>query len=178
MPMTPETRAAWTKAWSQARAEKDERRKQNREAWARRRDWSDDNKVTVDAVVEDDAAAGTDAAPATSSSLTKLRAIMRSTATPLYRRIDAAETIIAYELSPGSLVGVDNPDLIAASSYKFLKKIADAADTPEPQRFRCLKAIIAVEASRKQAVQSDGIKLEFVYLPPKVLKPSTTDRLR
>ena len=24
----------------------------------------------------------------------------------------------------------------------------------------------------------DGIKLEFVYLPPKVLKPSTTDRLR
>ena len=72
----------------------------------------------------------------------------------LYRRLNAAEVILQFELGPGAAVGV-NPDTIAAGSYKFLRTLVDLPDTPEALRFRALKLIAGIENARASAKASD-----------------------
>jgi hypothetical protein len=89
-----------------------------------------------------------------------MRAIMADPEVPLYRRLDAAEVVLTYELGPGAAVGVD-PEQIAATSFRFLKTAVDAAETPEALRFRALKSIVAIENRRKSAGQgSDQFALK------------------
>ena len=57
---------------------------------------------------------------------TKLRRIMSNSAAPLHRRVDSAETIMAFEISAGGAVGVA-PSEVAASSFKFLRAVVDAS---------------------------------------------------
>jgi hypothetical protein len=133
MPMTPEVRQKWTEAWREAQKAKDERRKENREKWAKRRDWSDDNEHKIAVAIEANGAGG-------SRSLAALRTIMADPDTPLHRRLGAAEVVLAFELGPGAAVGAD-VDKIAAGSYQFLNAVIDTPGTPEALRFRCLKMI-------------------------------------
>jgi hypothetical protein len=135
-----EHRRIWTEAWTEARQRKDQRRAENRERWAKRRDWSDDNEHKVAVAIEANGAGG-------SRSLAALRAIMADPDTPLHRRLDAAEVVLAFELGPGAAVGADI-DQIAAGSYQFLNAVIDTAGTPEALRFRCLKMIASVENAR------------------------------
>jgi hypothetical protein len=79
MPMTPEVRQKWTEAWEEARKAKDNRRKENREKWVQRRDWSDDNQHKTDADAEDSSGEA-------SGSLAQMRAIMLDVSTPLWRQ--------------------------------------------------------------------------------------------
>jgi hypothetical protein len=164
MPMTPEVRAKWQEAWAEARRAKDARRQQNREKWAQRRDWSDDQSAVLPEVGDDlieDAAL-----PGTSDSLAKMRALMADSGTPLARRLDAAEVILSYELGPGAAAGVE-PERIAVASYHFLRAAADAAETPEALRFRALKAIISVENARataRSSVKSEAQHREDIRL--------------
>jgi hypothetical protein len=140
MPMTPEVRQKWTEAWAEARKAKDERRKANREKWAKRRDWSDDNEHKADVAIEANGAGG-------SRSLAALRTIMADPDTQLHRRLDAAEVVLTFELGPGAAVGAD-VDQIAAASYLFLNAIIDTPGVPEALRFRALKMIASVENAR------------------------------
>jgi hypothetical protein len=135
--------------WLEKKAERDARRIANREAWAKRRDWSDDNFQKVNAGT---AQTASDAAPITS--LARLRAIMADPDITLYRRLNAAEVVLSFELAPGAAAGLD-PNLIAAASYKFLRAICDASETPEPQRFRALKLVATVENARASAKAND-----------------------
>jgi hypothetical protein len=84
-----------------------------------------------------------------SGSLNRLRAIMGNPDAPLYRRIEAAEITLGYELAPGALAGAD-PDAVAAGSYKFLKAVVSYPDIPEQLEMRVLKAIAQVENMRSQ----------------------------
>jgi hypothetical protein len=154
MPMTPEVRQKWTEAWREARKAKDERRKANREKWAKRRDWSDDNEHRTDVAVVDipKESGGSD-------SLAELRRLMADKATPLHRRIDCAETILAFEIAPGAGVGA-KVDEIAAGSFRFLKSVVDAPGSPEALRFRCLKLIAAVENARVRATSTSAVIAE------------------
>src|SRR4051812_44465708 len=61
-----------------------------------------------------------------SGALGQLRAIMADTRRPIYQRAEAASAILAYELSPASLVNVPSEE-VAASSFKFLQAVAAAA---------------------------------------------------
>jgi hypothetical protein len=80
-------------------------------------------------------------------SLTKLRHIMASPDMPLHRRIEAAETIIGYELGPGAAAGIE-PHELASDSYQFLRTVTETTDVPESLMFRALKAIASVENAR------------------------------
>jgi hypothetical protein len=149
MPMTPEVQKKWTEAWAEARKAKDQRRKENREKWSKRRDWSEDNEATPAIPIPDDPI--DDGSQASiSGSLAEMRAIMLDASKPLYRRLDAAEIVLSFELGPAAGVGID-PDQIAASAYKFLKVVAKAPQTPEALKFRALKSLVGIENARVAA---------------------------
>jgi len=98
-----------------------------------------------------------------SPALLRLRRRVADARNPLYRRLEAAEAILNFELAPGSGHGVD-PDLIAAPSYQFLRQVADADDTPDSLVFRALKLLVGIENARLQAKStaasvSDKIRL-------------------
>ena len=159
-------------AWQTARAEKLERRRQNREAWASSPNNSH-NRHKNDAIVsslelEENTAAGG------SESLRKLRAIMADTNPQLYRRLDAAEVVLSYELGPAAAVGAD-PSEIAAGSYHFLKAVADAPETPEALKFRALKSIVTVENAR---VQVKNTAVEYSAKRELVVKLCNAERGR
>ena len=144
--MSEEFRRKTMEGWEKAKEARAQRRKENREKWAKRRDWDSDNDHKLDTEVEDipsEASKG-------SGSLAKMRAIMLDNSVALYRRLEAAEVVLSYELGPGAGVGID-PDEIAAVSFKFLRTVVDSTSTPEALRFRALKAIISVENARAQA---------------------------
>jgi hypothetical protein len=133
--------------WEKAKQDKLKRRADNREKWARRRDWSSDDEHVSDARVEENVSETVDNAAA---SLTKMRRIMSNPALPLYRRLEAAEIVLSYELGPGAAAGT-NPEQIAAGSYKFLRAVTDDETTPESLKFRALKALVGIENSRAAA---------------------------
>lgn len=143
--MDKERETLWREHWREAKAAKAARRKANREGWAN----SPTNAMSArNATVEleaDPLAAVDDAM--TSASLKKLRELMFDNKKPLYRRLDAAEVVLSYELGPGSAAGAD-PDTVAAKSFQFLKLVADAPDTPEALAFRALKCIAGIENAR------------------------------
>ena len=87
--------------------------------------------------------------------LDKLREIMLDPAVHLYRRLDAAELVLAYELAPGALVDVP-PSEVAAISFRFLRGVAEAAETPERLRFRALKSMLAIQHKRAAAASTTG----------------------
>jgi hypothetical protein len=173
MPMTPEVRQKWTAAWREAQKAKDERRKANREKWAKRRDWSDDNEHKADIGTEDNASGNGDG----SSSLAKMRAIMADSKVALYRRLEAAEVVLSYELGPGAGVGVD-PEAIAAASFRFLRAVTDDSTTPEALRFRALKSIVAVENARAQAKSSAVTNAEKRVLLLKLVNAERISAIR
>jgi len=168
MPTMPEEfRRKTMEGWEKAKADKLERRRQNREKWAKRRDWSDDNEHKIAVAIEANGAGG-------SRSLAALRTIMTDPDTPLHRRLDAAEVVLAFELGPGAAVGADI-DQIAAGSYQFLNAVIDTAGTPEALRFRCLKMIASVENARaasKNTVAEHAAKRELL------LKLVNSERVR
>lgn len=127
--------------WLKKKEERAQARKENKERWAKRRDWSDTSEHRTDIAIE--------ALPEgnESRSLKRLRQIMGDTQAALTRRLEAAELVLTYELAPAAGVGVD-PEAIAASSYQFLAAVAEADGTPEALRFRALKSIAAVENAR------------------------------
>jgi hypothetical protein len=153
MAMNEEFRRAMAQGWEEAKKAKAKRRKANQEKWAQRRDWSDDNQHKVDVAIEANGAGG-------SRSLAALRTIMADPDTPLHRRLDAAEVVLAYELGPGAAVGAD-VEQIAAGSYVFLNTVIDTPGTPEALRFRCLKMVASVENARaasKNTIAQDAAK--------------------
>jgi hypothetical protein len=95
---------------------------------------------------------GDDDAVNGSASLAQMRAIMADASMALFRRLDAAECVLVYELGAGAGVGLDPAD-IAASSFRFLKAVADDENVPESLRFRALKSVLAIENTRKTAFQ-------------------------
>jgi hypothetical protein len=129
-----------------------ERRRQNQIAWANSPNNSSNRvarqiqaakaaRLNIAAEVVSDANG--------SASLHRLRRIMGSPDIQLYRRMDAAEIILGYELAPGAVAGAD-PDEISAGSYRFLKAVIDDPETPEALEFRALKCIAQVENARAQ----------------------------
>jgi hypothetical protein len=129
--------------WEKAQADKAQHRAENRAKWARRRDWGTEEQATAPITLESaEEANGSD-------SLQKLRRIMGDTKAPLFRRLDAAEVVLGYELAPGAAAGAD-PEAIAASSYSFLRAIAEAPEVPEALQFRALKCVAQVENVRSQ----------------------------
>jgi len=157
----PRARAENAAKWQwEGRAEheaaKEARRKlreANREAWR----WApananNDHKEAVEAAV---AVAIDDPALDDTLPLDKLRAIMLDPEQLLYRRLDAAELVLAYELAPGALVDVP-PSEVAAISFRFLRGVAEAAETPERLRFRALKSMLAIQHKRAAAASTTG----------------------
>jgi len=74
---------------------------------------------------------------------------------PLYRRIDAAEVLISFEIAPGAANNID-PDQVAATSFQFLRAVVDAAETPEGLRFRALKCVASIENARAK-IKSNNV---------------------
>jgi hypothetical protein len=139
-------RQALEEGWTKAKADKAERRRQNREAWANSpQNAANRHKDTYGATAPEIAIEANGAGG--SRSLAALRTIMADPDTPLHRRLDAAEIVLTYELGPGAAVGAD-VDQIAAGSYQFLNAVIDTPGTPEALRFRCLKMIASVENAR------------------------------
>lgn len=132
--------------WLQKREEKDQKRAENRKRWAERRDWSSYDRRDI--LFPDP-----QPAPGESRSLAKLRAIMANPEVAPFRRLDAAELVLQYELGPGAAVGLD-PDRIAAQSYQFLNALADEPSCPDALRFRALRCIASVENARAAAKSS------------------------
>lgn len=126
----------------------------NREAWRLARENANyQRRNTIDAVVAvavDDPIEFDDTSP-----LDKLRDIMLDPTAHLYRRLDAAELVLAYELAPGALVDVP-PAEVAAISFRFLRGVAEAAETPERLRFRALKSMLAIQHKRAAAGSTTG----------------------
>jgi hypothetical protein len=141
---------ALVEGWQKAKEAKAKRRAENREKWSRRRDWSSEEEHKIAVGIEDTPGSSDEHV---SASLRQMRAIMGDTSAALFRRLDAAEVLLSYELGPGAAVGVD-PELIASTSYKFLKAVVEDGSTPEALRFRALKSIVAVENARAQAKSS------------------------
>lgn len=139
-------------AIARRKAQKQKQREANKEGWKEQPEnagalWLSRNQ-DINKAFEDVLAPAIDGEDV-SASLQKLRAIMADTKKPLYQRIGAAEIIIQYELAPGSASGSD-PDQIAASSFQFLRAVADNEKTPEALLFRALKCIAQVENTRAQ----------------------------
>jgi hypothetical protein len=147
---------ALVEGWQKAKEAKAKRRAENREKWSRRRDWSSEEEHRIAVGIEDTPGSSDEHA---SASLRQMRAIMGDSTTALFRRLDAAEVLLSYELGPGAAVGVD-PELIASTSYKFLKAVVEDGSTPEALRFRALKSIVAVENARAQAKSSAATNAE------------------
>ena len=88
--------------------------------------------------------------------LDRLRAIMGNPDHPLYRRIEAAEAVLQYELAPAALAS-GSAEPVAATALRFLRAIVDLADTPESLRFRALRCIAAIENARAARVDGDQL---------------------
>jgi hypothetical protein len=156
MPKSEEFRRAMIEGWAEAKKAKAERRAANRAAWAAsKKNAVNQREATLDVTAPEVPIEPIESAVAASgsASLARMRAIMADPNAPLYRRIDAAEIVLAYELAPGAAVGVD-PEQIAAPAYRFLKAVVDAKDTPEALAFKALKLLVSIENSRKVAIQS------------------------
>ena len=148
--MTEEERAQRDEARKLAREAK---RAANREAWrVSPLNANNQQQEKLEAAVEIEIEPPQ---PEETGSLAKLRGIMADSGAPLYRRIEAAEIVLSFELAPGSLAQVDAPpEQIAASAYRFLKAASDANETPEPLRFRALRALASIENAR--AIRSNA----------------------
>jgi hypothetical protein len=144
MRMTRAGHERWEEHWDEARKAKDERRKSNRAKWSERRDWTDDNKVIAPAIALESTEETN-----TSGSLAELRKIMADVAAPLHRRIDAAETVISFELAPGAAADLE-PDLVASVAYKFLQSVVASSQTPDALKFKSLRLLASVENQRAQ----------------------------
>jgi hypothetical protein len=154
MPKSEEFRQAMIEGWAEAKKAKAERRAANREAWAKSpKNAANQREQTLGAVTPEIPIDPIEDAVAASGALARMRAIMADPNAQLYRRIDAADVVLSYELGPGAAAGID-PEQIAAPAYRFLKAVAGAADTPEALQFKALKLIVGIENSRKAAVQS------------------------
>jgi hypothetical protein len=153
--------AAWTDsqkaAYRAARNERDiykearaARRAANQEEWRRNHINSNQQTAALREIAAPELPEPEDTSP-----LEKLRAIMLDSTQLLYRRLDAAELVLAYELAPGALVDVP-PSEVAANSYRFLRGVADAPDVPERLQFRALKAILSINHKRAAAASTTG----------------------
>jgi hypothetical protein len=169
--MSDEFRRKTEEGWQKAKEAKAKRRAENREKWSRRRDWSSEEEHRIAVGIEDTPGSSDEH---TSASLRQMRAIMADPSTALFRRLDAAEVLLSYELGPGAAVGVD-PELIGSTSYKFLKAVVDDSSTPEALRFRALKSIVAVENARAQAKSNALIDAEKRVL---LIKLVNSERVR
>jgi len=119
---------------------KDERRKANQQEWRNNHPKNARRavpKLTVDAET-----------PSGSASLKALREIMADVEAPMHRRIDAAEIVLGYELSPAALANADPTIPVSAASFLFLQTAAGNTDVPEGLRFRCLKLVAQIENAR------------------------------
>ena len=130
-------------------AEREARRKANQERWANDPANANHTRLQRQAAVTPAIEAEAKGDSNGSNSLQRMRDIMSDAGAPLYRRLDAAECVLTFELGPGAAAGAD-PDTIAATSYRFLRAAADAPETPEALKFRALKSIITVENTRAQ----------------------------
>jgi hypothetical protein len=162
----------WHENWANARQRKDQRRKENREKWAQRRDWSDDNAHRADVAVED-----IPDESGSSSSLDQLRRIMGDPSIALHRRIDAAEVLVPFEIAPGAATNVD-PEQVAAKSFQFLRAVIDAKETPEALRFRALKCVAGIENARVQFKNSNVTNAVKKELLVKLINGERNKRLR
>jgi hypothetical protein len=145
--MPEEFRRKTMEGWEAAKKARAEHRRRNQEAWAASPlNAQNQRKQAFSAApeIQSDARGETDSGLA---SLAKLRSIMGSSSIPLHRRIDAAELLVQFEVAPGAVVNVD-PDEVAASSYQFLRTVADSPEAPEPLRFRALRSVAIVENAR------------------------------
>lgn len=137
------------------------RRQQNRAAWQA----SQNNMNAMHAKAK--AAKKPIAVPtepiADTGSLARLRQIMGDINELTYRRVEAAETILSYELAPGSAVNVP-PDQIAAASYLFLQAVVDDVDTPSPLRFKALRSLASIENARARVSDTDQLADRRVHL--------------
>lgn len=148
--LTEEERAKRAEAGRTAKAAK---RQANQEAWKTHpananAAWMQKQSelkaaVLLDVEVEDDPVGEA----VNNRSLSKLRRIMGDASHPVHQRCEAASIILAYELSPASLVNVP-PDQVAAASYNFLTAVADNPETPDGLRLKCLKDLAAIESAR------------------------------
>jgi hypothetical protein len=153
MKLTPEERAERAAERAAKRAAlREERRKDNRERWYNsphntnanwKARYEKEDQPLPEIAVE---AKG-------SGSLAKLRAVMADPDSPIYRRLDAADVIIDFELAPGAAANVP-PEQLASSAFQFYRLTEANPQTPEALKFRALKAIARIENSRKQAAQS------------------------
>jgi hypothetical protein len=98
-----------------------------------------------------------------SGSLSRLRSIMTDEDTPLYQRMEAAETILSYELAPGSAVNIPS-EQIAAASYQFMQAVADNAETPQSIRFKALRSLASIENARARVSDTDALADRRVHL--------------
>lgn len=160
MAMNEEFRRAMADGWAKAKEAKAQRRAENRERWASS-PANSHNRHKSDAIAPDlEVEAGAEPfdkrSGGGSRALAALRQIMADPTVQLYRRVESAETILSYELGPAALADGGDPDKIGASSYKFLRAAAENALTPEALKFRCLKAIVAVENARASVKNSAG----------------------
>lgn len=92
-----------------------------------------------------------------SASLNALREIMADGEVPINRRVDAAEIVLGYELSPAALANADPTVPVSAASFKFLQTAASNAEVPEALRFRCLKLVAQIENARASKVNVGAI---------------------
>jgi len=163
MAMSEEFKRALAEGWEKAKADKAERRRQNRENWANSpQNAANRHKDTYGATAPEITGEANGAGG--SRSLAALRTIMADPNTPLHRRLDAAEVVLAFELGPGAAVGAD-VEQIAAGSYVFLNTVIDTPGTPEALRFRCLRMVASVENARaasKNTVAEHAAKRELL----------------
>jgi len=87
--------------------------------------------------------------------LGRLRAIMADQEQPLYRRVEAAETVLKYELAPAALASGPSTGEVAAGSLRFLRAVVELPDTPDPIRLRALCCVAAIENARAARVDGD-----------------------
>lgn len=97
---------------------------------------------------------------ADNGALGRLRAIMADQEQPLYRRIEAAETVLQYELAPASLASGPSTGEVAAGSLRFLRAAIDLPDTPDALRFRALRCVAAIENARAARVDGDTLAVK------------------
>jgi hypothetical protein len=136
----------WHENWSEARKAREQRRAENRANWANSPlNAANRHKDTYGATAPEIASEANGGGG--SRSLAALRTIMADPNTPLHRRLDAAEVVLAFELGPGAAVGVDI-DQIAAGSYLFLNTVIGTPGVPEALRFRALRLVASVENAR------------------------------
>jgi len=137
-----------------ARAVKEAKRAANRAAWARDpRNANVQREQMLETVVVPEALPAP--VPVDTSSLGRLRAIMANPTAPLFHRLDAAECVLAYELAPAALASLSQPEEAGAASYRFLRAVANAAETPPALQLRALKCLSSIENARAPKLNPD-----------------------